>query len=488
VVESADAPPVSASGAEVAFEMTEFSVLDEPEGSELLWGDRVYCRETPCEQVKKYPALRSKRPWYGEAVFGRVLGHPNSGQTYHFVIDEWGQPSKPESGGKDQSWWGKLGDVLSGKAEKEETEKAEPVPARYDRLYFDLNGDLDLTNDPPLVPQRNPPAKAIPSWSAKQSVVFSKLSLPVDFGPLGGRQPFPILPRFDMGESDGQRDAEVFFLALTARRGTIRIGSQEHTAVLGQPSIITGRFDLPSTYLTLEPALGPEDWEGTRLGAMRWVGGRFYTLRASPSGDKLFVEPYQGEFGAFRIGPGSRNLEKLAMSGTLCSPTASVMVGKYSEEAVEEAKVEECRLPIGDYLPSDLRLNYGRLRIRICQNYHLDGKRRAILTRRWIYGIKVRKDEPFVLDFSNKPEVLFASPGRDKTFHPGDEVRVNAVLIDPVLDIMIRNLYDASRKEKKTVKHGTEETTVEQGVSLDPTVTITDSSGKTVAKGTMPFG
>ncbi len=70
------------------------------------------------------------------------------------------------------------------------------------------------------------------------------------------------------------------------------------------------------------------------------------------------------------------------------------------------------------------------------------------------YGIKIRKDEPFVLDFSNKPEVLFASPAKDKTFKPGEEISVKAVLVDPVLDIMIRRLNDTTRKKKETIKYG----------------------------------
>jgi hypothetical protein len=486
---AADAPPAPATAEEAAFEMTEFSVFDEPEGSDLLRGQAAYCQKEPYEQVKKYPELRSKRPWYGEIVFGRDLGDSSSGKTYYFVLDESGEQPKPKSDQEAESWMGKLADTLSGKAEKEETEKAESAPATYDRLYFDLNGDLDLTNDPPLGPHQDPPAKAIPSWFGKQTLAFSELNIPIGVSPSDAPQPFPILPRLTMGESQGKPYASLFFLALTARRGTVQIASQEHTAVLSQPYLITGRFDIPTIDLKLDPSVDPGNWwEGKMVAAMHWVDGRFYAFRASPTGDQLFVKPYQGEFGTFRIGPGNRDLDKCTMQGSLRSSAACVVVGKYSEEKVEQTEIEECRLPVGDYLPSWLTLNYGHLRISLSDNYHLDGKLRAMLTKSSVYGIKIRKDEPFVLDFSNKPEVLFASPGKDKTFHPGDEIEIKAVLVDPVLDLMIRRLDDTSRKEKKTAKQGNEETSYERDVSLDPTVTVTDSSGKTIAEGILPFG
>ncbi len=104
--------------------------------------------------------------------------------------------------------------------------------------------------------------------------------------------------------------------------------------------------------------------------------------------------------------------------------------------------------------------------------------------------MQIGKDKPFVLDFSNKPDVMFASPAKESVYKPGDEVEVKAVLIDPVLDIMIRGLTDTRQKVKEdrqgdpAGKKGTSE----QDKSLDPVVTITDSAGKNVAEGTMPFG
>jgi hypothetical protein len=65
---------------------------------------------------------------------------------------------------------------------------------------------------------------------------------------------------------------------------------------------------------------------------------------------------------------------------------------------------------------------------------------------------------------------------------------VAGVLTDPVLDIMIRGLDDTKATRKETIKVGDREQTIERSVALDPTVTITDPSGKKVSEGVMPFG
>jgi hypothetical protein len=95
-----------------------------------------------------------------------------------------------------------------------------------------------------------------------------------------------------------------------------------------------------------------------------------------------------------------------------------------------------------------------------------------------VYGIQIRKDKPFILDFSNKPAVVFTTPAKDQRVAVGDKIEVKAVLIDPQLDIMIRRLYgsetDDNGKSKRT--------------SLDPKVVITRADGTEVANGVMPFG
>jgi hypothetical protein len=54
---------------------------------------------------------------------------------------------------------------------------------------------------------------------------------------------------------------------------------------------------------------------------------------------------------------------------------------------------------------------------------------------------------------------------------------------------MIRRLDDTRQKVKEEIELGNGKKEMrEKNKSLDPMVTITDSSGKTVAEGPMPFG
>ena len=198
--------------------------------------------------------------------------------------------------------------------------------------------------------------------------------------------------------------------------------------LLAQPHFITGRFDCPWTSTYLSPpgkSNYRESWWGAdRLGAYRRVNGKFYTLAASPLGDKLFVKPYSGELGTFKVGPGRRDLKDLKMSGSLMSEASAVAVGTLKEKEeggyVDTEPVEEIQIPVGDYTADYLSVHYGPLRISLSVNYHSDGIPRDP-KRENKFAIAIRKDRPFTLDFSNKPDVMFASPAKDQTFAPGDE-------------------------------------------------------------------
>ncbi len=225
------------------------------------------------------------------------------------------------------------------------------------------------------------------------------------------------------------------------------------------------------------------------LSTMQRIDGTIYTIGVTPLGDKLIVKPYRGDFGIFKIGPGNRDIKDISLQGSLSTESGGIAVGPDpTTPGTKQEKLPECEVPVGDYLPAYLTIEYGHLRLGISDSYHTEGKPRD-MERRRTYGMKIRKDAPFVLDFTNKPDVVFASPAKDKTARPGDEVEVKAVLVDPVLDIMIRRLDDTRRNKKETVKPDKgQEYSYERPLSLDPQVTITDSAGKTVSEGVMPFG
>jgi hypothetical protein len=218
--------------------------------------------------------------------------------------------------------------------------------------------------------------------------------------------------------------------------------------------------------------------------AMHKAGGRYYTLSASPIGDELRVRPYDGEFGTFKIGAGGRELSIGGVQGSLQALDRAVAVGN-SDANGFLSETSSCQLPVGEYLPAYLSVRLGKFRIAVSQNYHSDGKPRDRAGGPLVYGIALQKDRPFVLDFSGKPDVLFASPAKDQRVKLGGELQVKAVLVDPKLDIMIRRLDDTTRKQPRVegMPAG-----YQRDMSLDPTVIVTRTNGEKVAEGVMPFG
>ena len=103
---------------------------------------------------------------------------------------------------------------------------------------------------------------------------------------------------------------------------------------------------------------------------------------------------------------------------------------------------------------------------------------------------EIRKDKPYVLDFTAKPEVDFQSPTEGKTFKLGEQIRLAAVIRIPDNGLLIGGLVDTSKKigETKRMAEDGKPVTSPRYASLDPTVVIASSSGKKVAEGTMPFG
>lgn len=458
---------VPAGPPKAVFELREVSALQESgEWYRLLRGQQAACSRQPSDQVKTYPVLHSARPLYGSVTFGRTFDDPKAGRTFYFVLDE----SQPVPSGK----------VSSATAPESVT--------HYDRLYLDRNQDLDLTNDAPLLLMKDPPQQAKPDWKAQQVAFFEYLDAPLDYGASLGTRPFRVLPRLTVIDHDS---AILHFVSLVARKGEIQIGRLRYMALLAQPHAISGRFDLPFTYIELRPVGNNKEerddgWGMDELRALREVGGQAYTLSASPLGDQLTVAPYQGEWGFMEVGAGKRKIadDQLGITGSIKSTT---LVAPLPGDRAHPPRRH--RVPVGDYSFPYVMVQYGRLAIRISENYHSDGKPRDRGGRPTTYAMRVRGDKPFVLDFSNQPEVLFTSPGKDQNFRRGEEIKLSAVLIDPVLDIMIRDLDDTTRKEKEKTNLGNGQTTeFERTLSLAPTVTIANAGGKILYSGKMPFG
>ena len=422
---------------EFVFDMQEVAVFDVASVSrDFIRGQTAMCNDR--RGGGKYPVFKSSKPLYGSIHFrGSSAGSRSSGR-YHFAIDE-------------------AGGIGTG----------------YDLLYFDRNGDLDLTDEEPLKALKSPPDGALRGYSSTvQEVCFDSFDMTFDLGS-GGNRAIEIMPRLTV-RNNGR--AQCSFVATKAHKGRINLGGAEYDALLGYSYSIGAPLDQPGAAFCLTPSSDPQHpprWLGAnQLNSMHAIGEKYYRFATTPTGDKLFARLYEGALGTFEIGAGARDLQDVTIQGSLRSEDTAVAVGDGLENGLPKP-AKSCRLPEGDYMPAFLTIKFGNLSISVSNNYHADSKPFGRSPEELkVYGIKIRNNKPYVLDFSNAPDVMFASPAKDHRVKLGEELQVKAVLIDPELDIMIRRIYD----QKQT------------RVSLDPKVLITRVGGEKIAEGVMPFG
>jgi hypothetical protein len=490
---------------DAAFELKEVSIFDNGNAGQPLWrAMNVQCSTEPFEEVKAYPKLNSKRPLYGKLQLPRTAAKEEA--PIYFVLDQSGEQPAVEKK-KEEKSAEKKDEKPTSKKKAETRRPATPKPSSYDRLYIDANRDGDLTNDPVIKPMKNPPWNMMPSNMSRfvlvaarqrqrlspetERMAFELASIDIDYGPGVGVRPFKVLSWFTL--SEGQKTPLMRFAAGTARTGTIKIGEAEYEARLTQ-DVLTGRFDRPTASVQLTPKSHPATraflgFESETLMTMRHRDGEFYTLVATPPGDKLTVEMYRGPFGVFKVGPGDRKVKDIGFQGSFYGPKAFLNMGP-SRTNPAAKMMTECKLPVGDYPTFNLTIDYGGLQVAIGSYY--SQPRRGNKRQSPPQGIQIREDKPFVLDFPNKPEIVFQGPPADKSLKLGSDVRIATILVDPKLGIMVRGLTDPKRTTKETVKYrvGKEERefTYNKVFSYEPTVTITNSSGKNVAEGVMPFG
>jgi hypothetical protein len=179
------------------------------------------------------------------------------------------------------------------------------------------------------------------------------------------------------------------------------------------------------------------------------IAGSYWRFFPTPSGDTLRVQRYRGPYGRFSISQGNRQLGKARMSGVLWSKTAAVEVAGNQRRMDDRdmKKVRTCKIPVGDYIPS-LEVYMGQYHLSICDNIHVDGRPLGHMKRQRFHGIKIREDQPFTLDFSNQPDIFFALPGKDLHVKQGELLEVQAVLSDPVLDMIFADIEWGERRFK----------------------------------------
>ena len=238
-----------------------------------------------------------------------------------------------------------------------------------------------------------------------------------------------------------------------------------------------------------ETGIGSYWWGSWSLHSYHKIDDKFFKFMLIEDGTKIAARSYTGPLGIIMAGKGGRELEKVEFKGSLKQDVyVAVPVGTIKERSPEA--VTECAVPVGNYTPYIMHVTYDNLDICISNNYHTNAQGQSG-SKKTVYGMQVRQDKPYVLDFSNEPMVIFDQPPKSKTsFSRGDEIMFAAVLIDPKLDIMIRGLDDTSVKVDREYKDrdGNVVQTVKVDKSLDPNVVITRTDGEIVAEGVMPFG
>jgi hypothetical protein len=228
----------------------------------------------------------------------------------------------------------------------------------------------------------------------------------------------------------------------------------------------------------------PYWWGSWSLHAYHLLDNTFYEFMLVNNDSEIAARPYTGDLGVFKLGHGERTVSKMEFSGSVHQPkSVAAPVGTITEGWV--GPVSDCRIPVGDYTPYIMSVTYDNLRISISNNYHTNAQGESS-SKNTVYGLKIRKEKPCVLDFSNKPMVIFDRPSmKQSTFSRGEEIEFAAVLIDPKLDIMIRGLDDTSVEVEEKTSNGT---TYKRPKSLDPSIVITRADGEVVAEGVLPFG
>jgi len=415
-------------------------------------GIYAWPKDEPFKEVIRYPDLHSDKPLYGkQPVYSDLL---NISRTLYWVIDESAGPGKG-----------------------------------YDTFFVDLNNDLDLGNDKPLTVQKSPPKGAVlKKGYMKQQTCFSTFILEFD-NDSNSSHSIEVMPRLWF-DNDNPR---LNLVPTKVHRGRFKLAGKKFDIYLGYNSI-RNKLNDPLCSFFLVNKDDPEtpatwEWAGSLI-AMHKIGSSLYQFSSTARGDKVTVTKYEGDFGTLELGAGSRDFKYLGIKGSVfSSDRRGLAIGGDITEAGALKLARSCRLPTGDYTLSSTTIQYGPLSIGISKNYHSDGQRMAkirpkLAFEKWVYGIKIRKDRPFVLDFSNEPEVLFIEPTRAQRFKTGEEVKVMAVLIDPVLDIMVRRL---SKMMDMYYSDGTKRKN-QKLTSLDPKVIITRADGVKVTEGIMPFG
>jgi hypothetical protein len=361
---------------------------------------------------------------------------------------------------------------------------------KYDLLVCDTNGDKDLTNDPQLSALKDLPSGFTFTTSRYPT---AKAFDYVQWKPGGQERSIRFLPWMRAYGSSPR----IYFTSASFRGGRIKIGGVWHEAILRPqfgapvPRLMVREEKKPSEKKPSQQRL-TRRWQTVQLGVLHHAQEGFCTITLSPEGDKVTISPYRGEFGEFRVSAKGGDAKKRGVAGALVTKERAVVwLGEPGNYYTQE-RPHQCRLPVGNYQPSYLYAERDDLVVLLSANnrYPVDLSK-ASGDKKPHFGITISKETPFEFAFASKPTVRFTSPAsKGSVVRRGSRVVFKALLLDPKLDVMVRGLQDTAKKTgtRRTLSSSGEIVTLPRYASLDPIMTITNSSGKEVASGKMPFG
>jgi hypothetical protein len=334
---------------------------------------------------------------------------------------------------------------------------------KFDLLYFDCDGDRDLTDETQLGLAEELPSDAPPNpLSRGPTQYFETVELPGGGGE--GDQSLRFVPWLN------QRNARRPYLILAGtviHKANIHLGQQDYEVIL--PSHIRPQRGRA----WLRPAGGEKQaaWSSVTLGRLQRLDDAYVTLSVEGDGKQLRVAPYRGKLGQIRLDPNQDLPQNAGFTARLYrSDRASFMLGDYYGAEFPR----QYRVPTGDYR-GYFYVDYGKLRVSLSQS---------------ATTVEIREDQPFELKLGGKPEVVFTSPKKQSVFRPGSKVRFKAMLKDTANGTLIRGLYDTTKvaRQRTILSRDGTSRSIPVYESLTPTVSITDDTGKEVASGRMPFG
>jgi len=187
-------------------------------------------------------------------------------------------------------------------------------------------------------------------------------------------------------------------------------------------------------------------WEIEDLYSMN-LDGRYYDF-AVLDGRKLAVCPYSDSIGEFSIIKPDPAIEHLDMMGMLKSDDSSIALFEQKDRRLVPPR--EYILPVGDYYPHELHITCDKNSIDMVSIFDPKIQEELSLDAAPEYWFQIRKDKLAEVRFAKKPEVLFLLPSPDQNaFKPGQDIVIQAYLMDPSLHMLITNYTTSVRMERE---------------------------------------